>query len=124
MNLISDGETVEAYAFNLSGPDSIFIDASFDMDIGGAMMNQIIASRTSDSVTVNTSSPVIQGKLFAKGKSDIVLNKIEQEKQTGEIISGQKADDKNVVGGEGQEASDEVKAEIEKKFATFFEKRT
>ena len=122
MNLISDGETVEAYAFNLSGPDSIFIDASFDMDIGGAMMNQIIASRTSDSVAVNTSSPVIQGKLFAKGKSDIVLNKIEQEKQTGEIIAGQKADDKNVVGAEGQEASDEVKAEIEKKFATFFEK--
>jgi hypothetical protein len=86
------------------------------------MMNQIIASRMSESVTVNTSSPVIQGKLFAKGKSDIVLNKIEQEKQTGEIISGQKADDKNVVTPEGQDAEDSVKAEIEKKFATFFEK--
>jgi hypothetical protein len=61
--------------FQLYGPDSIFIDASFDMDIGGAMMNQIIGKRLS--ANINSSNPDVGGKLFAKGFKDKFLTQIE-----------------------------------------------
>lgn len=37
--------TQSTYEFTMSGTDSIFIESSFDMDISGQMMNQIISKR-------------------------------------------------------------------------------
>jgi hypothetical protein len=44
LNLVSKTDEPQ-YEFSLSGEDSIFIESSFDMDIGGEMMNQIIGGR-------------------------------------------------------------------------------
>lgn len=68
---------------NLYGDNSIFIDASFDMDIGGAMMDQIIGKRLS--ADVNQSSPTTLGKLFAIGETDQILNQIEFERKDVEV---------------------------------------
>jgi hypothetical protein len=46
LNFVSDGaKSDNTYEFSLIGSDSIFIDSSFDMDISGAKMNQIIGRR-------------------------------------------------------------------------------
>ena len=92
------------------------------MDIGGAMMNQVIGSR--NKVAQNTSSPVIEGKLFARGLSDQVLNGIIEEANKGkeEFDAANKAASGNTTPPEGNESSPEAKAEANKKFAQFFEK--
>jgi hypothetical protein len=48
------------------------------MDIGGAMMNQIIGKRLS--TDSNDSNPTTLGKLFAVGFDDKVLNKVQLER--------------------------------------------
>jgi hypothetical protein len=80
---ISPDGTADITELNLYGANSIFMDASFDMDIGGAMMNQIIGKRLSSDT--NQSSPTTQGKLFAIGSIDKVLNQIEFERKEVEI---------------------------------------
>ena len=70
LNCMSNSEIPSPYKFKISGADSIFIDASFDMDIGGAKMNQIIASRLNQ--TLNGDSSTIPKTLFESGKSDII----------------------------------------------------
>jgi hypothetical protein len=68
----SDDKLLE---LQLYGSDSIFTDASFDMDIGGAMMNKIIGERLS--VQMNPSDPNTgKTNLFAKDKEDQVLKSI------------------------------------------------
>jgi hypothetical protein len=64
-------------ALPMTGPNSVFIDASLDLDISGAKMNQIIGSRLG--TKNNSSSPSTTGALFALGLKDMVLNKIELE---------------------------------------------
>lgn len=76
---ISPDGSSKVTELNLYGDNSIFIDASFDMDIGGAMMNQIIGERLS--ADVNQSSPTTLGKLFAIGETDQILNRIEFERK-------------------------------------------
>ncbi len=60
----------EILKFDLYGVNSIFIDSSFSMDIGGAMMNKIIGTRLGSEL--NPSDQPIGGKLFAKGYTDKV----------------------------------------------------
>jgi hypothetical protein len=70
MNCNSNQAPPTPYPFKLAGPDCIFIDASFDMDISGAKMNQIIGSRLNQSLNNDTST--IPKTLFDSGKSDII----------------------------------------------------
>ena len=64
-------------ALPLTGPNSVFIDASLDLDISGAKMNQIIGSRLG--AKANSSSPSTTGALFAVGMKDMVLNAIQTD---------------------------------------------
>ena len=61
--------------FECFGVNSIFMDASFDMDISGAKMNQIIGQRLSNSI--NPSRPSMTVKLFATDMSDQILTYLE-----------------------------------------------
>jgi hypothetical protein len=79
MNLMGTPTNTELTTFDLYGVKSIFIDSSFSMDIGGAMMNQIIGKRLS--TESNDSNPTTQGKLFAIGLEDKVLNKVQLERE-------------------------------------------
>jgi hypothetical protein len=54
MNCITNNTPSTPYTFDLSGPDSIFIEASLDLDISGAKMNQIIGSRLGQSLNGDT----------------------------------------------------------------------
>jgi hypothetical protein len=67
---MSNSAIPSPYKFKISGADSIFSDASFDMDIGGAKMNQRIARRLNQ--TLNGDSSTIPKTLFESGKSDII----------------------------------------------------
>lgn len=102
-----DGSTAIT-ELNLYGANSIFMDASFDMDIGGAMMNQIIGKRLS--TDANQSSPTTVGKLFATGETDQILNEIQFERK-----------DVNVV-DEADEGGDDVEEQREKNLEQFFSK--
>ena len=62
----------EPYTFVLAGVNSIFIDASLDMDISGAKMNQIIGNRLGQ--TINGS----QKDVKSKGKVGLFTNKQDQ----------------------------------------------
>jgi hypothetical protein len=64
-------------ALPLTGPNSVFLDASLDLDISSGKMNQVIGSRLG--AKANSSSPSTTGALFATGLSDMVLNKIAAE---------------------------------------------
>lgn len=61
----------------MTGPNSVFIDASLDLDISGAKMNQVIGSRLG--TKTNSSSPSTTGALFAVGMQDLVLQKMQVE---------------------------------------------
>lgn len=55
MNLINTGTNPAPYAFDMIGEKSVFIDASLDLDISGAKMNQIIGSRLGAELNGDTS---------------------------------------------------------------------
>ena len=57
LNFQSDGKPVPATTFDLIGDSSIFIDASLDLDISGAKMNQIIGQRLG--IALNKDASVI-----------------------------------------------------------------
>ena len=81
LNLSSDKVGSEPVTFNVIGADSIFMDASFDMDISGAKMSQIIGQRLK--TKLNGSLTSVKGNLFAKGLPDLVLTELKKkEKQT------------------------------------------
>ena len=61
----------------ITGPESVFMDASLDLDISSGKMNQVIGSRLK--VKANSSSASTVGRLFANGYNDMVLKKIETE---------------------------------------------
>lgn len=67
--------TDETYTFDLIGTNGIFIDSSFDLDIGGMMMNKIIAGRLRSDI--NSSNPTTEGNLFATGLTDKLLTQIQ-----------------------------------------------
>jgi len=55
MNLINSGQNPTPYTFDMIGEKSVFIDASLDLDISGAKMNQIIGSRLGAALNGDTS---------------------------------------------------------------------
>jgi hypothetical protein len=81
MNLTPTG-VQEPYQFILAGVNSIFIDASLDMDISGAKMNQIIGNRLGQ--TINGSQKDVKSKdkkgLFTN-KDDQILKEIKKREE-------------------------------------------
>ena len=118
MNFVSDTDvkkTKETYQFYLQGADSIFMEATFDMDIGGAIMNQVIGSRLGSKQ--NNQLPPYQGKLFSENQADLILKKVETEKQLGK--DAQDANDKSIK--HTTEPKD-TKEQEQKDLATFLNK--
>ncbi len=77
LNLTPTG-VIPPYNFVLAGHQSIFIDASLDMDISGAKMNQIIGNRLGQ--TINGSQKDVKGKkigLFTN-KTDQILKEVKK----------------------------------------------
>jgi len=72
LNFVSNTEIPE-YELDLSGNNSIFIETSFDMDIGGAMMNQIIGKR----LKASSQTDLTNYGVFSK-KEDKVLNRVSE----------------------------------------------
>ena len=62
------------YEFDLIGSHSIFKAASFNLEMSGAKMNQIIGNRLGNQMGTET-QPFI-GKLFSKGNVDLILQEI------------------------------------------------
>lgn len=81
LNLTPTGPQ-EPYTFVLAGVNSIFIDASLDMDISGAKMNQIIGNRLGQ--TINGSQKDVKSKdkvgLFTN-KTDQILTTIRKREE-------------------------------------------
>ncbi len=80
LNLTPTGPQ-EPYQFVLAGVNSIFIDASLDMDISGAKMNQIIGNRLGQ--TINGSQKDVKGKkkgLFTD-KDDQILKEVRRREE-------------------------------------------
>lgn len=98
--------TINPYTFNLIGSDSIFKDASLNLDMSAAKMNQVIGTRLGKKINGET-QPFI-GKLNAVGMTDLVLKEIESKK---EAPVEQKT--------EGEETDEELK---EKNYANFLGK--
>jgi hypothetical protein len=71
------------YRFDVAGSDSIFMDATLDLDISGAKMNQIIGNRLGQKT--NGSSPSVNSKKQAglfTDEPDLVLNSIKKKQGT------------------------------------------
>lgn len=119
MNLANDNSTAAPVPFELTGTDSVFLEASFDMNLGGAMMNQIIGERNSKAL--NSSSPPASGRLFATGKTDQVLVTIYDETEKGNNKWNKQKNDNEGPAPE-TEVTEEYKKEAEKKFAAFLDK--
>jgi hypothetical protein len=83
LNFISNVSTTSSQTqskilkFDLYGVNSVFMDSSFNMDIGGAMMNKIIGERLS--ATLNPSDQPTDGRLFARGYTDKVITDMKVE---------------------------------------------
>jgi hypothetical protein len=90
LNMTPNGKD-EPYAFTLAGINSIFIDASFDMDISGAKMNQVIGNRLGQ--TINGSQKDIKPKtkgLFTDKEDQILKTiKIRETDTTDNSASGE-----------------------------------
>ena len=97
------------YRFDVAGSDSVFMDASLDLDISGAKMNQIIGNRLGQKV--NGSQPSVNSNkksgLFTD-LPDLVLNSI--KKKQGTTVTTTAAPT-----AEQQEAAAEAEEEAQKK---------
>jgi len=85
LNLVTDSVTENIQTFDLIGEKSIFIDSSFDLDIGGAMMNQIIGQRlnrsiNSDAKPISNTFSDIRKRNFIK--TDLLNVTIEERKRS------------------------------------------
>lgn len=120
MNCVNQNTAdAEPATFILSGPDSVFLEASFDMDIGGAMMNQIIGQKNQRAL--NSSSPPASGRLFTTKQDQIQISIIESQ-DSGKSKWGEDTEGNQTAGSGTEGASEEDKEVIAKKFAAFFEK--
>ena len=83
----------EPYTFRVAGSNSIFMDASLDMDISGAKMNQIIGNRLGQKVNGSQTQANTKEKhgLFTD-MGDLVLKTIETKR--GQVVQ---KDNKKVV---------------------------
>ena len=105
------------YRFDVAGADSIFMDASLDLDISGAKMNQIIGNRLGQKV--NGSQPQVNSKkkkgLFTD-EDDLVLKSIEQKQ--GKAVESTTA--VTTTAAEQKEAEDEAKKKAKEKAMQLF----
>jgi hypothetical protein len=72
-NYIDDGST-PPYEFDLIGTDSIFKESSFNLEMSGMKMNQVIGNRLGNKMGTETQKN--PGKLFSEGNIDLVLQEI------------------------------------------------
>lgn len=79
LNFTYKDDGTPPYEFDLIGSNSIFKEASLQLDIAGAKMNQIIGSRLS--TTINTETQPNLGILFAPGLTDLILADINSKKE-------------------------------------------
>lgn len=100
LNLKSKGKIELPIAFQVYGNKSVFMDASLDLNITGAKMNQIIGQRLSNNI--NPSQPSVVGKLFAKNLKDKVLTEIRR-------VQASPFPKKNPAGGSGSEEEEKLK---------------
>jgi len=98
------------YEFNLIGTHSIFKNASFNLEMSGAKMNQVIGNRLGNQMGTET-QPYI-GRLFSKGNTDLVLQ---------QIRTNEEANSSN--GGEGKDpTAEEIEELKEKNYLNFLGK--
>ena len=90
-NCITDNTPSVPYTFQLTGPDSIFIEAALDLDIAGAAMNQIIGSRLGQSLNGDTKH--IPKSLFST-KGDMIEVKMKKKDDPVKIETIDKEDAK------------------------------
>jgi hypothetical protein len=92
LNMVSDTAKVDEYEFSLIGSDSIFIDSSFDLDISGAKMNQIIGQKLGNAL--NGDAKEIPKGLFAdfKTQKDLLGIEIKKRNPSGKTTETEKAD--------------------------------
>jgi len=90
VNFSSDKVGKEPYKFSLIGADSIFIDSSFDLDISGAKMNQIIGQKLGQSL--NGDAKELPKRLFADEK-DLLGIAIKKRNPPGETTGNNKKDE-------------------------------
>ena len=64
----------DVYQFDLIGSNSIFIDASLDLDISGMKMNQIIGQRLGRTINESSNRIPSGGQLFSKQKDLLELS--------------------------------------------------
>lgn len=112
-NLVSTGTKPSVSAvFNISGPESPFIDNSLDLDIGGAIMNKIVGQRLE--TKLNSSSGVSQKGNIGTDTTDMVLTEIEvTEKDNSDETDG------NETLGENPDEIEDLK---KKNFELFMER--
>ena len=68
MNMISDGTKGGPYTFDMVGENSIFIEASLDLNISGMKMNQIVGQKSS--YNLNSPATKLSPTLFRSGFTD------------------------------------------------------
>lgn len=110
LNLKSKGAVAEPVTFQVYGNKSVFMDASLDLNITGAKMNQIIGQRLSNNV--NPSQPSVVGKLFAKNLKDRILTEIRR-------VNAEPFPKKKVTNSTGSEEEEKLK---EKNLQVFLSK--
>lgn len=81
LNIASSAKGDGIYKFDIKGKDSIFIDVNFNIDMSGAMMNNIIGKRIADQSNINNTVGKI-GTLFGNNSSDMILQQITQTADT------------------------------------------
>ena len=129
LNSIGSGKPSEPYQFNMIGSDSVFMDASLDLDISGAKMNQIIGQRLSKNgkgTKVNGDASRIPGNLFST-KLDLLnieikkkeVPKVEEKTQAADDEDAAKEQMLNIILGKAKfypkpelEESDDMKGDL------------
>jgi hypothetical protein len=89
LNFISNNSVKKPYQFSMVGENSVFIDASFDLDISGAKMNQIIGQKLGSSLN-SDSKPT---GLFS-AMSDQIALKLEKAPAVSGKVASMTAEDK------------------------------
>ena len=79
MNMAPQSSTTP-YQFSLSGVQSVFMDASLDLDISGAKMNQIIGNRLGQKVNGSQTDINSKKKGLFSNSDDLVLKSIDAKR--------------------------------------------
>ena len=96
MNMISDAKKGDVYAFDLVGEKSVFIEASLDLDISGAKMNQIIGQKLGQTINGDSGRP--PKTLFQSGLTDTYGVTIKEKQiDTGDENTQTAADEESIA---------------------------